>query len=246
MSAGKIEYGQKPAGLNWDAWLGPAAERPYLENVHPFRWRGWVDFGTGQLGDWFCHNADGAVWALKLDEAETVEVESDTPPDRHSFNPTGHFIWRFPARAGMPPVKLVWRHGRNSALAPDADVPPEYLRSSAIYIGDKGMAVSGSWMKGVRLVPEAFQKEVGRPEKMIPRVDGIANDFFNCIRNGGQPCSNFVYAGRLTEIMHLGNIAARVGEKLVYNFKTGTFVNSPQADALMTRKPRKGWEFGYI
>jgi hypothetical protein len=101
-------------------------------------------------------------------------------------------------------------------------------------------------MKGVRLVPEAFQKEVGRPEKMIPRVDGIANDFFNCIRNGGQPCSNFVYAGRLTEIMHLGNIAARVGEKLSYNFKTGTFVNSPQADALMTRKPRRGWEFGYV
>ena len=125
-------------------------------------------------------------------------------------------------------------------------MPPEYLRGSAIYIGDKGMAVSGGWMKGVRLVPETFQKEVGRPKRVIPRVKSIADDFFNCVRNGGQPCSNFVYAGRLTEIMHLGNIAARVGEKLTYNFKTGTFINSPKADALMTREPRQGWEFGYV
>ena len=60
---------------------------------------------------------------------------------------------------------------------------------------------------------------LGRQRKFCFEVSSIAGDFFNCIRNGGQPCSNFVYAGRLTEIMHLGNIAARVGEKLTYNFK---------------------------
>ncbi|HOM17273.1 MAG TPA: Gfo/Idh/MocA family oxidoreductase, partial [Thermoguttaceae bacterium] len=58
-----------PKNLNWDLWLGPAPERPYVAHwpkdhparklpsfkhefvYHPFVWRGWWDFGTGALGD---------------------------------------------------------------------------------------------------------------------------------------------------------------------------------------------------
>src|SRR5437762_10015241 len=41
-----------PAGLNWDAWIGPAGLRSYKKGVyHTFAWRGWYDFGTGALGD---------------------------------------------------------------------------------------------------------------------------------------------------------------------------------------------------
>lgn len=46
--------------------------------------------------------------------------------------------------------------------------------------------------------------------------------------------------------MLLGNIAARVGEKVTYDFRAGKFVNNPKADALIRRDPRKGWEFGYV
>jgi hypothetical protein len=42
---------KKPKDLYWDLWLGPAAYRPYIPNLHPFSWRGWWDFGTGALGD---------------------------------------------------------------------------------------------------------------------------------------------------------------------------------------------------
>ena len=31
----------KPDALNWDLWLGPAKEKPYTPNMHPFSWREW-------------------------------------------------------------------------------------------------------------------------------------------------------------------------------------------------------------
>src|ERR1700744_949083 len=44
-----------PKELNWDLWLGTAPLRDYRENVVPFNWRGWWDYGTGALGDMGCH-----------------------------------------------------------------------------------------------------------------------------------------------------------------------------------------------
>jgi len=111
------------------------------------------------------------------------------------------------------------------------------------------MAAAGGWMGGVRLIPESFQKEVGRPKQVLPRVGGgHQRDFIDSLRAGKKSCSDFDYSGRLVEIMHLGNIASRVGvgEKLTYDFRAGRFVNNARADALLTRQPRKGWELGYL
>src|SRR5215471_10520791 len=36
-----------PAHLTWNLFLGVAPDRPYDPIYHPFKWRGWLDFGTG-------------------------------------------------------------------------------------------------------------------------------------------------------------------------------------------------------
>ena len=46
--------------VHWDLWLGVAPERPYDPIYHPFSWRGWLDFGTGAIGDMACHTANMA------------------------------------------------------------------------------------------------------------------------------------------------------------------------------------------
>jgi predicted dehydrogenase len=51
-----------PANLDWDLWLGTAPVRPYHPAYHPFKWRGWWDFGTGALGDMACHTANRPSW----------------------------------------------------------------------------------------------------------------------------------------------------------------------------------------
>jgi hypothetical protein len=113
------------------------------------------------------------------------------------------------------------------------------------YFGSKGTAVSGWWMNDVRLFPESFMQQVGRPKAVLPRVKGHEADFLDAIRTGGRSSADFAYSSRLTEIMLLGNVASRVREKLAYDFREGKFTNSDKANALLQRAPRKGWEFGY-
>src|SRR4051794_11060463 len=67
-----------PSTLKWDLWIGPAPERPYHPAYHPFKWRGWWDFGTGALGDMGCHIIDAAFWALDLRSPRSIDAES--PP----------------------------------------------------------------------------------------------------------------------------------------------------------------------
>ena len=66
-----------PDTVAWDLWLGAAAHRPYIERAyHPFNWRGWLDFGTGALGDMACHTAKIAVMALHLFDPDSGVAEN--------------------------------------------------------------------------------------------------------------------------------------------------------------------------
>ena len=65
-----------PETLDWDLWLGPVPFRPYHPEYHPTKWRAWVDFGTGPLGDMGCHILDPAFWALELGAPKTVQATS--------------------------------------------------------------------------------------------------------------------------------------------------------------------------
>jgi len=246
---------QPPASLDWALWQGLVKEREFRSGIHPSKWRGWLDYGTGLLGDWFCHNADGAVWGLKLDEAETCEVECEG--EETNATNWAHEVrvsWSFPKRGSMVPCVMRWSSGIYNdyvARPMPATVDPKLVAAAAenpsAYYGTKGMAVSGWWMNSVRLFPETFMKEVGKPKEMLPRVKGgHEKDFLNAIRSGGRSSADFDYSSRLTEIMLVGNIATRVREKLSYDFRTGRFTNSDKANALLKREPRKGWEFGYV
>ncbi|MHC4646191.1 MAG: Gfo/Idh/MocA family oxidoreductase, partial [Planctomycetota bacterium] len=73
-----------PDTLDWDSWLGPAPERPYNPAYLPFVWRGWLDFGTGALGDMGCHSFDPIFRALKLGYPTSVEATS-TPANEETF-----------------------------------------------------------------------------------------------------------------------------------------------------------------
>ena len=81
-----------PATLHWDEFLGSAKERPYNPAYHPFKWRGWLDFGTGALGDMACHTINVAAMALacstrRASRSLTPRASSTarpTPPGRSS------------------------------------------------------------------------------------------------------------------------------------------------------------------
>lgn len=249
-SASKRPEGKPiPAGLDWEAWLGPAPQRDFHDGLHPFSWRGWRDFGTGSLGDMGCHTIDGAVWGLKLFEAESFDVEAETgSATDEGFPSKAKIVFTFPKRGPLPPVTLTWYHGGLLPPKPDVLTADEKVRGEGTYYyGTKGVMTSGSHCGEVRLLPASFHEATPKPKPVLPRSQrGHSGDFLAACRdaNAPPPSSNFDYAARLTEIVLVGNIACLAGEKLTYDMKTGR-TNSDKANALLTRRPRKGWEHGY-
>jgi predicted dehydrogenase len=146
---------QVPPTLDWDKWLGPAPQRPYHPDYLPESWRAWWDFGTGSLGDLGCHVLDAAFWALNLKYPESVEGNISTywggfweytEPKNEMYPRSTIVRFKFPARKGLPPVKLTWWDG--GLLPPRPEELEEGRRmgdedGGLLFIGDKGTIMVG-------------------------------------------------------------------------------------------------------
>ena len=88
-----------PDTLNWDIWIGPAPMRPYEQKVYePFNWRGWLDFGTGALGDMACHTVNMTFRALRLGYPTEIEATPIGGMNNESYPIGSKIRFQFPAR----------------------------------------------------------------------------------------------------------------------------------------------------
>jgi predicted dehydrogenase len=240
-----------PKTLDWDLWLGPVAYRHYHPEYHPTKWRAWLDFGTGALGDMGCHIIDPAFWGLDLGAPESIQATSthwQKEVSSETFPRASIVRFKFPARGKRPPVKLTWYDGRLLPPIPDALEKGRKLPGSgALIIGDKGCMLHGSHgAGGLRIIPEAKMREYKRPEKTIPRVKGShEGDWLRACKEGknGTPASsNFDYGGPLTEMALLGMLAIRMkDQKLEWDAENLKFKNNDAANELLHIKYRDGW-----
>jgi predicted dehydrogenase len=232
-----------PSSLNWDLWLGPAPERPYHPCYHPFRWRGWWDFGTGVLGDIGCHNLSAAFKALKLGWPQSVEACSthwNAPPEiKNETAPLASIVtYRFPAEGDRPEILLRWYDGGMMPPLPK-DVQPGrniFTGDGTLIVGDDGMLL------GHRLLPEAKMQEYGRPPQILERSPGHYEEWIDACKGGKPAGSNFVdHAGLLAAVVLMGNIAIRTQEKLYWDEEKLQFKNSEAANQLLDPPYRQGW-----
>ncbi len=234
-----------PDTLDWDLWIGPSPMRPYNPCYLPFAWRGWWDFGCGALGDMACHVIDPVFSALKLKYPTSVEACA-TSVNNETFPIASIVHYEFPAREGMPPVKLHWYDGgmkppRPEALEPDRRL--EQASSNVLFIGDKGVLRCGEYGDSPRLIPEKLMQEYERPPKTLPRV-GMAHeqDWVTACKGGRAACSNFDYSGPLTETVVMGNLAfRRLGHKLNWDGENMKMTNDDEANRYVKPEYRQGW-----
>ncbi|MBN1806913.1 MAG: Gfo/Idh/MocA family oxidoreductase [Sedimentisphaerales bacterium] len=232
-----------PETLDWDLWLGPAPYRPYHPCYLPFSWRGWWDFGTGVLGDIGCHQFAPIFRALKLGYPRCVDacssgVNSETAPLASIVR------YEFPSRYDFPELELIWYDGGLMPARPKE--LEEGLRfgdaDDNLFVGDKGR------MLGHRLLPESRNKEYGRPAKILARSPGHHREWLDACKGGPPAGSNFDISGPLTEVVLLGNIALRMGQKLYekglklyYDGPNMKITNLPEADKFLRSEYRDGW-----
>ena len=240
-----------PDSLNWDLWIGPAAYRPYHPDYHPTKWRAWIEFGTGPLGDMGCHILDPAFYALDLGAPESIEATSThwQPEVASETYPRASIVrYQFPARGNRPPVKLIWSDGRLMPPIPDDLEPGRKIPASGAFIkGSKGTIMHGSHgAGGMRIVPEEKMQEYlpHRPERTIPRVEGRhEEDWLRACKDGRPASSNFEYGAALTEMVLLGMVAIRMKDQpLKWDSKNLKFTNNDAANELLHIDYRSGWK----
>jgi len=257
-----------PAGLNWDAWIGPAAMRPYKAGeYHSFNWRGWVDFGTGALGDMACHTTNLSVRALELwDPVAVTAVKNPGLFEGETFPGSSSLKFEFPKRGNLPACNFYWYDGGN---LPDDEIihqlPESFQKkiqaqregkqktSGAVLVGSKGLLFSpDDYGASYQLLPETDYKEFKAPEQTLPRIPYAGGndqrqkwEFVSAIKGDYKPgtFSNFGIAGRLTETILVGNLALRAGEgqRIEWDAKALTSKNVPQVNQFVHREYRHGW-----
>jgi predicted dehydrogenase len=238
----------KPAGFNWDLWLGPREDRPYSGKVTPFVWR-WVwDFGNGTMPDMSPHHFDPAFNAFGLDAPDTIEGRTSIMDDKVSVG-ANQITYQFAARGDRPALKVFWYDNGLKPPTPlgiDPDDPVQRLGEGAdglLIVGDKGVLTAAGWSGMPRLLPMELHRSYKRPEKTIPRVAGHHADWLQACKGGTPACSNFEYGARLTEFVLLGALALRTGKVLKWDAANMKVTNNvPAAQALIDGSYRKGWE----
>ncbi len=254
-----------PPTLDWDLWLGPAPKRPFKKDVyHPFKWRGWFDFGTGALGDMACHTVNMPFRALKLGYPNVVECELASRFYPEAFPKTSRIRFEFPEREGLPPIKFWWYDGNPTdalrPLRPDGEAVREVIStydklpvSGALIIGEKGKVFSPDdygakffvAMKGKDEYVAGDQHEACKAvPQSIPRSPGHMEEWFRMMKDGTPAYSNFDIAAYLAEVILLGCVALRVGEgkRMEWDGPNMRSPNLPEAAQFVKRSNRHGWE----
>ena len=255
-----------PHGLDWDLWLGTAPIRPYAEKVyHPLIWRVWQDFGSGWVGDIGCH-LHSAVWkGLGLTaplsvRAEVQESWKSTPARFNDTWPQGaHITWIYPGseKTGGKPLAVEWFDGMTGESAPNLLPPPE-LHELAAQVGferlpNEGAVVAGSegWLllphtAAPRLIPKR-PDAAKRDKPVLPPWPNHYHEFLTGCVEGRRTSADFAAVAPMVEAVLLGNVAERVPDtRLDWDARRMRVTNFPEANRLLRRSYRRGWELDGI
>ena len=220
---------------DWDLFIGPANMVDYHQLYHPFKWRGWWNFGTGALGDMGCHLIDTPFRILGLGYPKEVECSvgqvftRDWVPEYipEGCPPSSSVQIKFDATdRNATPLTFNWSDGGIRPFHPDLIPADDYLgeegsRNGVMMIGSKGIMTCGTYGSG----PQAYLKngdkltiaddyDSGNPYVDLPE-SGHQVAWTEACKAGFDSAehkaltSSFDYSGPLTETVLMGNLAIR-------------------------------------
>lgn len=241
------EEHQIPETLDWDLWLGPAPYRSYHPAYAPFKWRGWLDFGVGAIGDMGAHIVDIPYWIFDLGYPETIEASS-TKLNKETYPHASIIKYNFAKSGNRPTVPMTWWDGGMQPPRPEGLEQGRIIGNKSggnLLVGDRGTIMCGCYGDDPEIIQKNLMEEATVVEKTIPRSPGIYQEWIDAIKAGKKSSTDFSYAAPLTETMLLGNIAVLTKEQnkiLQYDAKKMKFSNCDQANDLLHYKYRDGWK----
>jgi predicted dehydrogenase len=227
---GPANYQQPPANLNWDFWLGPAPFSQYTPERCHRTFRYFLDYSGGVFQDFWCHIADVAWWGVGPENLRTVVARGQAPEGIGDAPKWIDVDYEFDN------LKLYW-----TSTAPN--VPGAASRHiGAFFEGEKGTLLCDYGTREIT-VNGVVMTDVPEIPITLPRSPGHQQNFVDAVKTRTQPESNLDYVRLMTLPMHLGLISWRLGRKLEWNPRKEKFRHDPEANALLSREYRTGWDW---
>jgi predicted dehydrogenase len=215
-----------PDGVNYDLWLGPAPARTFNANRFHYNWHWFWDYGTGELGNWGTHMLDVARWGLGVGLPTRVSATGG----RFHFDDDQETPDTLVVQYAYPRATIVWEHRLWSTHG------VEGRSAAAAFYGELGTLVvdRGGW----KVYDFAETIASDSSEQPIAHL----RNFVDCVKNRSRPAAD-IETGHVSSAMcHLGNIAYRVGREVTFMPETATFAGDRDANLLLSRSYRAGWE----
>ena len=238
-----------PAGLDYEMWTGPAPMRPYNQLVHPRRWRAFMEYGNGIVGDMCIHMLDMVRWMLDLGWARRVTSAGGVLMDKES---KANISDTQTATFEYDNLNVVWTH-RTWGDTPD----PDYPWAAFIY-GDQGTLKASvnkyeffprgkkePALKGEALFEyDKFPED--KTEKDLERhvasaIRGHMQDFLTCIASRGKPVADIEQGVNSSITSILANLSMQLGRSLAWDPVKGQVIGDAEANRLLRRPYRAPW-----
>jgi predicted dehydrogenase len=231
-----------PSWLDYELWQGPAPRRPYRDNLIHYNWHWFWHWGTGEALNNGTHEVDVCRWALGVN----WPIRVTSTGGRYQFEddwetPDTQVIgWDFAER------KSISWEGRSCNQQ-----PTEGLARGTMVYGTEGAALLDGnsytiYDKNNKVVKAVKEKAAADPTNILSAT-GMDLDqlhfqnFVAAIRTGAQLNSPIEEGHKSVTLLHLGNIAWRVGRELHCDPANGHIQKDAEANKLWRREYERGW-----
>jgi predicted dehydrogenase len=236
-----------PANLDYEMWTGPAPMRPYNELVHPRRWRAFMEYGNGIVGDMCVHMLDMTRWMMGLGWPKSISSSGGILVDKAS---KANITDTQTATFDFGDVKVIWNH-RSYGAPPD----PKYPWGATFY-GDKGtLKASVMSYDFIPMKGDAVHKDVtyefeqfpeDRTEKdlerhVAPAIRGQMKNFLQAIDKRSRPVADIEEGHISASSCILANMSQKLGRTMVYDPAKKIVVGDAEATKMLARPYRSPW-----
>ena len=240
-SIGKGKTIPVPKILDWELWQGPAPREAYRDNIHPYNWHWFRNWGTGEIHNNGTHEIDICRWALGVDLPESVTSFGG----KYTFQDDWEFVDNQQVTFQYPDDKFITWTGHSRGLIQ----PTQPGRGTTIY-GSKGtVQLDRNFYKLFdlqgNLIKSEFENAISATTDTTGQgqldVNHISN-FFDAIRYDKSLHAEIKDASISTLLCHLGNMAQDAGETLRIDQNTGKVLNHKKAMNAWKREYAPDWE----
>jgi predicted dehydrogenase len=231
-----------PEGMDWDQWCNQTELRPYHYQLH-FRWHKWWDYDDGGeswgVSGWGTHGLDQVQCALGTDDTGPVEMWTE---DKHiPDNPNFPMLTEPDAQPTLNRKPVIMKYASGTLLKLEEPGRAGLDQLGGSFIGDNGK---------IQIVRGDFTADPPELRKGAPPVTPLGRgedafhlkNFIACVRTRQKPNADVEIGHRATSLCHLVSICRKLDRKLRWDPKAELFVGDKEANKLLSRPRRKGFE----